>query len=383
MRITILLILLQTMLVGGPSAFAASEACRGKRLWVSTEGSLMMALRSNACHFWLWSAQHAGQLLSPQTLSFHGLVAGDAHHENFSHVLVGDERVYVLNDVDDSGEGALFLDFLKFLGVSRSVAQSEKVLSSEQMLAAYTRGVRGESWPGEIPSLLKADAAVSAEDLAVDYAAKIKKSTTDGKFDRKDGLLVWDDMRPADQRRFQRFEGRYFRAHLPAGYEVMDRALFVKDGGGSGGAPRYWYYLKKSANEREIIEFKALTEPAVALMFPQTLSAIQRVRAVADAYCEKGIAKNFGPVGDADQAFWMRPRLPSYIDFNAKLFSENPKAFAELSHYIAYKLGHWHGLQQRNADYGKYLSEHHKELAQNSAKFIAAYLSVARSQQRH
>ena len=107
----------------------------------------MMALRSNAPHFWAWAADNAQKYLPREALEFSGFVFGDAHHENFAHYFFGPNRVYVPNDFDDSGVAPFFLDLLKFVGVSHSVFRDEKKISTELMIdptSAASRASVGE-----------------------------------------------------------------------------------------------------------------------------------------------------------------------------------------------------------------------------------------------
>jgi len=127
------------------STAASASFCRtALGEWNAIDGSLMMALRSNAPHFWTWAADNAQKYLPPEALEFSGFVVGDAHHENFAHYFFGSNRVYVPNDFDDSGVAPFFLDLLKFVGVSHSVFRDEKKISTKLMLRSYISGLTGK-----------------------------------------------------------------------------------------------------------------------------------------------------------------------------------------------------------------------------------------------
>ncbi len=350
--------------------------------WVRREGSLMMALRSNAPDFWHWAAYAGRTRFPPPLLNFTGVVAGDPHHENFSHVFVGDHRVYVLNDMDDSGEAPFFLELVKFMTVTLSATEDSGVAQMVQdLLQSYVEGLDGLPWAGTPPALIKDDATVSRSQFDRDYFAKIKKATTDGLFEPKEGLVSWKAMSESQRNQFNEFEKRYFQAALPADYTISDRALLAKEGGGSGGLDRYWYYLKKAGDQRHILEFKPLESPAVSFFQAIQPEGGERLRRATQIYWDKGIPEPFQIVGDALVTFWMRPRYPNYIDLNAKIFIQQPKKFAELSRFVAQALGQWHGKQAGAKGYVDYLKAHASDARTTAMAAADEYLTSARLKQ--
>lgn len=358
-------------------AFAAKKCVDGGK-WVETNGSLMMGLRSNACHFWKWAAANAGAYLPKEILDENGWVAGDAHHENFSHVFIGGKRTYVLDDLDDSGFGPLFLDFLKFWGVSKSV--SEKGLSTETALNAYISGLRGEKWASGTPQMLKEDAGVTQAQLKDDYLKKIKKKTSDGEFEAADGLIKWSQMSADQKKQFQDLEDRYFKKVIPTRYKIKDRAFFTKEG--RENVVRAWYYLKNGDDDRQILEFKEMDESALNGYQTQPGSEFDRKSKVLQAYWGSDIPQLFGVIGDTSHAFWMRLKLPAYIDFNKSSFRDDLPGFAELTYFISFKLGEWHALQLKTGKYSQNLSQNFKNLTAITDRFTSDYLDRARAQHK-
>ena len=148
----------------------------------------MMALRSNAPHFWTWAADNAQKYLPREALEFSGFVFGDAHHENFAHYFFGSNRVYVPNDFDDFGVAPFFLDLLKFVGVSHSVFRDEKKISTELMIRSYISGLTGKRWGAGVPEFIAEDAGISRAKLDQLYLEKIEKKTKAGNFLPDEGL---------------------------------------------------------------------------------------------------------------------------------------------------------------------------------------------------
>ncbi len=338
----------------------------------------MMELRSNAGHYWTWAGQNAAKYLPPEVLAEKGWLVGDPHHENFSYVFIEGRRDYVPDDLDDAGYGPFILDFLKFLGVSRAVSENKNDLSVETAFTFYLAGLKGEKWNGTVPALLLEDFSVTPKELEEAYLKRIKKKVKGGEFEAHEGMTAWQDMTSAQKDQFNDFEKRYFKKYIPAKYEVKDRAMFTKVGrGGSAGKARFWYYLKASDVDRQFIEFKEMEGSSLANYQAQPGTTLERVHEALKIYWGEKMPELFGVVGDAQHAFWMRPKLPLYIDFNRSFFKKNIKDFTELSYFISYKLGQWHGRQMKSAAYCKNLEANFKKLAASMDQFTSDYLEVA------
>jgi hypothetical protein len=292
--------------------FADSELDLGE--WNAIDGSLMMALRSNAPHFWTWAAENAQKYLPPEALEFSGFVVGDAHHENFAHYFFGSNRVYVPNDFDDSGVAPFFLDLLKFVGVSHSVLRDEKKISTKLMLRSYISGLTGKRWAAGVPEFIAEDSGVSPAKLDQLYLEKIEKKTKAGNFLPDEGLTLWENISKADQKTFSDLEKTFFVDLLPKNYVIKHRSMFSKgDRGGSRGMVRYLYYLKNSDTEKEILEFKELGSPAVANYNKQPEHRLELAKDVVKTFWRSSLPNMFNITGDATKVFWMRPKLPNFI----------------------------------------------------------------------
>jgi hypothetical protein len=361
--------------------FADSELDLGE--WNAIDGSLMMALRSNAPHFWTWAAENAQKYLPPEALEFSGFVVGDAHHENFAHYFFGSNRVYVPNDFDDSGVAPFFLDLLKFVGVSHSVFRDEKKISTKLMLRSYISGLTGKRWAAGVPEFIAEDSGVSPAKLDQLYLEKIEKKIKAGNFLPNEGLTLWENISKADQKTFSDLEKTFFVDLLPKNYVIKHRSMFSKgDRGGSRGMVRYLYYMKKSDREKEIIEFKELGSPAVANYNKQPEHRLELAKDVVKTFWRSPLPNMFNIIGDATKVFWMRPKLPNFIKLSHSDFKRNPHHFADLTYFIAFRLGVWHGSQLRSQRYANYLESNFEASILKSTDLINHYLDEARFLQK-
>ena len=366
------------------SAAASASFCRtALGEWNAIDASLMMALRSNAPHFWAWAADNAQKHLPPEALEFSGFVVGDAHHENFAYYFFGSNRVYVPNDFDDSGVAPLFLDLLKFVAVSHSVFRDEKKISTDLMMRSYISGLTRKRWRAALPEFIAKDAGVSRGKLDQLYLEKIEQKTKAGNFLPDEGLTLWENMSRADQKTFSLLEQQFFADLLPKDYVIKHRAIFSKgDRGGSRGVVRYLYYLKKSGTDKAILEFKELGSPAVANYNKQPEDRLELARDVVNIFWYSSLPNMFNITGDAAKVFWMRPKLPNLIKLSHSDFKEHPQRFADLTYFIAFKLGVWHGSQLRSQLYANYLVSNLETLIFKSTDLITHYLDDTRALQK-
>lgn len=358
-----------------------TQACEsGSQEWLKVDGSLMMALRSNACHYWTWAKANANDLLQSDLLDDEALLTGDPHHENFSYVFSEEKRVYVLDDIDDVGRGPVFLDFLKFLGVTRSVEDNEDELSTEEMLSHYMNGLRGQSWEGDLPKWLEEGYEISQEDYLKDYQNKIDKNTSKGKFKKDDGLIRWKSMESSAKGDFKELEEQYFAKALPEGYEIKDRAIYVKlERGGSLGLIRYLYYLKNGDSE-EIIEFKPLPQSSLAIYRRDQLDTYHNAIEALKIYWPETYNEYYKLIKTEQRTYFMRPKLPKYVDYSVNDFEDHPKRFRDLSYYIAHYLGQQHGKQLQNKHLAEVYLKSSQQMISQSQKFVEKYLDAVKKE---
>jgi hypothetical protein len=358
----------------------AEGACRDGR-WVPVDGSPMMALRSNSCHFWAWAATTGAKMLPANWLEAVAVVTGDPHHENFSHITVGGHRLYVPNDLDDTGEAPVILEFLKFVGVARSVQPNAKDLSTELLAKSYIDGLTGKRFSGTFPEWLEADRAVTPAQLREAEHKEADRRETGGKFNTKEGLVPWKDMSSTEQREFTRLEEQEFKSKLPRGWEILDRATHSKgERGGSAGLSRYWYLLRDGEGYKHVLEFKELRQPAVWLYQGQTGTDKQRMIYSLQVYWGRTLPANFEVVQTGNRLFWKRPKLPNYVDFSVSEFRDKKRKFSDLSAFIAFNLGKWHGSQL-----GKKIERmglEIKSFVEITDKFTEAYLKDVKKERR-
>lgn len=365
----------------------AAESC--DPTWQESDRNLTMGLRSNARHFWSWIGQKANSKYFPaELLRFTGVIVGDAHHENFSHIfkdLNSDTRVYVLNDFDDTGTGPFYLEYLKFLIVSRSVLGKEKHLAGADMFDAYVAGLKGKK-PNGMPDYLKRDSKLDQSDLARDYKEKLdpKIDDSDGTLKKDKDIIRWKDMTGKQKEALLELERKYFRHALPKGYKITDRAIVVVNEGGSRGMSRYWYALTHENDKRawHVIEFKELGAGALACYDKNSQPRLEKRLAAAKQYYMAGTNNPlFRAVEAGDQVFWMRPKYPKYVDIQISKAEDKEKAeFAELSLYIAQMLGYWHSQQlatKTKAEFVEYLEKNRGDVLEKTQVVQNLYLKAA------
>lgn len=372
----------------GASALAQEEeSCVGR--WKDTKGSLTMALRSNACHFWVWAQANSSHYISPEILQYEAFITGDPHHENFSHIEInpGDKRVYVLNDIDDTGHGAAILDLLKFLGVSRSIQKSEEKLKTDLVLKNYIEGLKAKDTAYQVvaaerlPELLRKDFQQTSKEILKMYQKKSEKNAPNGHFDPKENkdLRLWEQMDQEEKQAFQKKEGSIF---WPAIYEVLkddfriiDRATAQKEN--RHGILRYIFSLVNSKNDkRHILEFKPIKETSLQAYKSDQLSSFNRAKKAFKVFWPEGYPGEFGIYGDEENTYLMRPKYKKIVNFEVDELRAMSEEFAELTYFIAYHLGQMHGKQPvlKSDEFVKLLEDQFDELVEKSKKMTDDYL---------
>jgi hypothetical protein len=137
--------------------------------------------------------------------------------------------------------------------------------------------------------------------------------------------------------------------------------------------------LKNGHDDRQILEFKEMPESALSEYQTQRGSEYERKRKVLQAYWGLSLPPMFGVVGDAEHVFWMRPKFPAYIGFSNSSFHEDLAGFSELTYFISFKLGQWHGEQLKSGKYSQSIASNLKNLTSTVDKFTSDYLNVARA----
>ena len=130
---------------------------------------------------------------------------------------------------------------------------------------------------------------------------------------------------------------------------------------------------------RQIIEFKEMSQSALNKYQTQPGSEYDHKLKVLQAYWGVSLPALFGVVGDVEHVFWMRPKLPTYIAFSDSSFRDDLAGFSELTYFISFKLGQWHGEQAKSGNYSQSLTSNLKNLVAITDKFTSDYLNVARA----
>ncbi|WP_142694964.1 DUF2252 family protein [Bdellovibrio sp. NC01] len=347
-------------LLAPASAFAAGEVCttifgatdsQGVQLkidgtWRKYDGSLFMAFRANAPHFWNWLRDNQIPLLQPR-----GTVTGDPHIQNFGDVALKDGgRKYALIDVDDSGMNApLAGDFLRYF-VGNQISPFK--VDAKDLFKAYVDGVSGKKM--DKPDYLKQVEDKSDKDFADRQLKRISKLSNGRNFS-PDAEVTPIPNTSAEIRALYEQVLPAFQNEM-TGYEILDVGYRTKDSGGSQGLPRFWFLLEKKG-ERHVFEFKMETDPATALYTHQP-DALTRFKNIADTY--RPSQEVLGPykfLQIGDKVFLLRERLYSYVNLDPALMTadKDKKDAQEMSLYIANKMGLAHGQQQMGGELKKRL----------------------------
>jgi hypothetical protein len=129
---------------------------------------------------------------------------------------------------------------------------------------------------------------------------------------------------------------------------VHDVAYRSKNSGGSRGLPRFWFLVENKALDLvEVVEFKALTEPATANWSRQA-DTHARVGEAMAAFWNGFSDPRFGSVRLAGIDFWMRPMDPDWLRLNDWLDGSTESAderVKRLSQALAHRIGLLHGVQ--------------------------------------
>jgi hypothetical protein len=189
--------------------------------------------------------------------AFTGWLHGDLHPENFSTAVMRDGQArFVVNDLDDAGEGPLYLDPLRLFAASRFVEQAPGV---GKLLRAYLEALRGDD-------AAEAMAVRRMRTKAEERGFALSKNI----YDKTSGRLIRDEVR-LDLR--DRGTELALRAAVRRSFgeraQVEDLVEYDRSTGGSGFQKRYVALIRVgpasldwSDEGRVVVEFKEMVTPA-------------------------------------------------------------------------------------------------------------------------
>ncbi|MCM8594732.1 hypothetical protein [Accumulibacter sp.] len=344
---------LATIVLGMPAELLADAPCGvrlcsvGESSWcfraVAREGKssdrqLLTFLRTNpgaslACL--REQVDQAGGTIREIGEAYSGIIGGDVKPDNVDIVRVaraGDWQIGLI-DLDDGGEGSLFLDLLHTLVYDAIWNPS---LDLPDALDAYRLGLANEDLRG-VPTLKailgeQRRSARSCRDVERRWARDLNQGRIRRLADAPRAVSeVYDG--PTFERELQRLlAGERDAAGPKARLSIEDQGFSRKESsGGSLCVPRFVYRVRLAggsdgSGERcEIVEFKQQTRPAAAATSPshaagadhrQRLAALNRhYRPLVDGDAAKADPGNvIGVVDVAGQSFLVRYARPELFD---------------------------------------------------------------------
>jgi hypothetical protein len=236
---------------------------------------------------------------------FRGWMHGDAHPENFGVLLARDGSArFAANDIDDAGEGLLYLDALRFLTAARYVAGAP---TPEELLEVYRAGLRGEDfgWGAAVEKILR---------KSEDRGFEPRKNA----YDPESGRLVRSEERVelADDAQLEALRERVSRSYGGRA-TLRDAVEYRREWGGSGFQKRFVVLLEFQSDRawtddgRLVVELKQMVEPATQRLSvngaPTLARRLERSFAVF-AGDERGVSPFYQPMPWQGLDFQMRPR---------------------------------------------------------------------------
>jgi hypothetical protein len=117
-------------------------------LWVRVNDRKDSLIRSNPAHFWAWMKLNTPEKLKPVT-QWNGQITADPHFFNFGDIHSKTQSGLALVDVDDSGKGSFYLDFVRY---SLFVKAYLNLDLTPRLLDAYLMGLKQQNKP--VPKVL-------------------------------------------------------------------------------------------------------------------------------------------------------------------------------------------------------------------------------------
>lgn len=292
-------------------------------------------IRSNPAHFWAWMNLNAPESLK-DIIEFQGEVTADPHFFNFGDVHGKDKSGLALVDVDDSGVGSLYLDFVRYAVFVKAYLKAD---ITKELLDAYKDGLQKDK--KDTPQIFKDAFAKSRSDLLKEHAEWVQKRLKeDYKLNNKElkikGLkdLTKDISDAGETLSKLLLKNHKAKAIYDIGYKV-------EDSGSSRGMPRYWFSLSTMQNNLSIYECKQLADPATAYYTAQKNST-SRISEVLKIYSDAKAEDSFVfPV--ANVSYWCRPKGFDFVDRD--MIENNRKNLEQMTKLGRY-FANWIGLKQ-------------------------------------
>lgn len=318
-----------------------------QNLWTHVNNERKDSLiRSNPAHYWAWMNKNLPDKLKP-VADFQGQAVADAHYFNFGDVHGKSKSGLAVVDVDDSGLGSLYLDFVRY---AIFVKAYMKMDLTKELFTAYRHGLLGEK-DVSLPDSLKQAFSKSRKDLLEEHVQWVQKNTKNSKLDNKALKIQGLKNLPKEISETGKKLAELLKKSNKA-KEVFDIGYMVSDSGSSRGMARYWFSLLSPKEHASIYECKQLSDPATAYYAPQKNHS-ERIADVLKVYADVETDDSY-VMATPNTSYWCRPKHFDFLDRDLiEGNRKNTKSMIDFSRYLAY----WMGTKHASQTEGKQLLE--------------------------
>lgn len=337
-----------------------------QKLWSQVNDRKDSLIRSNPSHYWAWMAAHLPDDLKA-IASHHGQIVADAHYFNFSDVHGKDKSGLALVDVDDSGVGSLYLDFVRY---AIFVKAYMKIDLTAELFDAYKDGLQKKE--KTVPPFLSNAISKNRKDLELEHQEWVSKNLkTDYKLNNEN--LEIESLKKIPEKSIVGNHLAELLVRTGKAKKVYDIGYSTKNSGSSRGMDRYWFSLITAKGDSSIYECKQLGTPASAYYAVQQALPSQRIADVLKVYSDVETNDSF-VFPAANASYWCRQE---HFDFFSRKIVEAKrrelKPMTEYSRYLAY----WMGLKQSSQPEGdallQTLEADKKKLLDDTIDLIISY----------
>lgn len=338
-------------------------------LWVQVNNRRDSLIRSNPTHYWAWMEKNISDELK-DVAGFQGQVVADAHYFNFGDVHGKDKSGLAVVDIDDSGLGSLYLDFVRYAIFVKAYLKTDL---TKELFDAYTDGLKQKK--KDVPEYLSGAISKSRKDLMMDHLTWVQKNLKkDYKLNNKElEITGFNELEKKSPEKVR--QGKLLGDLLVKGgkaKKIYDIGYMVTDSGSSRGMDRFWFSLITLDNDSSIYECKQLSQPATAYYTRQKNHAA-RIGDVLKAYSDVETKDSY--VFDTpNDSYWCRPKHFGF--FGRNLVEDNrdkTKKMIEYSRYLAYWMGYKQSYQKDGHNLIKMLESDEKNIIADTVDLIIKY----------
>jgi hypothetical protein len=331
-------------------------------------------IRDNAPDFWKWTKTNARRYFG-DLLNYQGVVIGDAHPGNFSFLPLGGRMKMFILDIEDSGHAPFIADLTHQIMSTNVIFKEGKedlTRSTERQLEAYFTGLRGGRFQRH--ERIEEIFETSKTEYNAEVATYVDSKTTGDSFKFKSGKIesLEDHITNANTRNQIKSALRQTITSNIQGAKVLDFAFRPVERGGSVESDRYWVLIELRGN-RHILEFKEITDSAVAQYGPQ-LAHQERLNLAMETFWQK--EDRFYQVFNLNnKTFIMRPKKVDLFEVPYDQEGKTERKFLRhLAAYQAYLMGKYHGSQMSNRRYSQKLESSMEEVVEGINKMSDDYV---------